>query len=166
MLLTEDMIDVFIVDGSTEAEVLQQIDKYYEKVETFTMNKDNGTLPSVRVTGPAVDRDSVLINNHNNQRDSGDSGEYAGKEGFGLVVPGKSLAFALEPQNELKFLALAKLCKAVICCRVTPLQKALVVELVKRNVKATTLAIGDGANDVSMIKAAHIGVGISGKEGR
>ena len=55
--------------------------------------------------------------------------------------------------------------KAVICCRVTPLQKAMVVELIKKNKKAVTLAIGDGANDVSMIKAAHIGVGISGQEG-
>jgi len=53
----------------------------------------------------------------------------------------------------------------VICCRVTPLQKALVVQLVKNNLNAVTLAIGDGANDVSMIKAAHIGVGISGQEG-
>ncbi|KAG7271807.1 hypothetical protein CRUP_018303, partial [Coryphaenoides rupestris] len=53
----------------------------------------------------------------------------------------------------------------VICCRVTPLQKAQVVELVKRYKQAVTLAIGDGANDVSMIKAAHIGVGISGQEG-
>lgn len=43
-------------------------------------------------------------------------------------------------------------CRAVICCRVTPLQKALVVELIKRKKKAVTLAIGDGANDVSMIK--------------
>lgn len=42
---------------------------------------------------------------------------------------------------------------AVICCRVTPLQKALVVELVKKYKKAVTLAIGDGANDVSMIKS-------------
>jgi P-type E1-E2 ATPase len=41
----------------------------------------------------------------------------------------------------------------VICCRVTPLQKALVVELVKKYKKAVTLAIGDGANDVSMIKS-------------
>uniref|UniRef100_A0AAR2JTJ1 Phospholipid-transporting ATPase n=1 Tax=Pygocentrus nattereri TaxID=42514 RepID=A0AAR2JTJ1_PYGNA len=48
---------------------------------------------------------------------------------------------------------------------VTPLQKAQVVELVKKYKKAVTLAIGDGANDVSMIKAAHIGVGISGQEG-
>ena len=40
----------------------------------------------------------------------------------------------------------------MICCRVTPLQKALVVELVKKHKDAVTLAIGDGANDVSMIK--------------
>lgn len=55
--------------------------------------------------------------------------------------------------------------KAVICCRVTPLQKAMVVDLVKKYKKAVTLSIGDGANDVSMIKTAHIGVGISGQEG-
>ena len=44
-------------------------------------------------------------------------------------------------------------CKAIICCRVTPLQKALVVDLIKRNKKSVTLSIGDGANDVSMIKS-------------
>lgn len=43
-------------------------------------------------------------------------------------------------------------CRSVICCRVTPLQKAMVVELIKKARKAVTLAIGDGANDVSMIK--------------
>ena len=47
----------------------------------------------------------------------------------------------------------------------SPLQKALVVKLVKRNQKAILLAIGDGANDVSMIQAADVGVGISGEEG-
>ena len=50
--------------------------------------------------------------------------------------------------------------------RVSPLQKALVVKLVKKNQKAILLAIGDGANDVSMIQAAHVGVGISGVEVR
>uniref|UniRef100_A0A672T312 Phospholipid-transporting ATPase n=1 Tax=Sinocyclocheilus grahami TaxID=75366 RepID=A0A672T312_SINGR len=74
-------------------------------------------------------------------------------------------AFALESNMELEFLRTACMCKTVICCRVTPLQKAQVVELVKKYKKAVTLAIGDGANDVSMIKAAHIGVGISGQEG-
>lgn len=54
---------------------------------------------------------------------------------------------------EQEFLETACACKAVICCRVTPLQKALVVELVKRHKKAVTLAIGDGANDISMIKS-------------
>ena len=55
---------------------------------------------------------------------------------------------------------------ANICfSRVSPLQKALVVKLVKRHKKALLLAIGDGANDVSMIQAAHVGVGISGLEG-
>ncbi|KAI6247211.1 hypothetical protein HI914_05063 [Erysiphe necator] len=82
-----------------------------------------------------------------------------------LVIDGKSLTFALEKDLEKDFLDLAILCKGVICCRVSPLQKALVVKLVKRHINAILLAIGDGANDVSMIQAAHIGVGISGKEG-
>ena len=51
-----------------------------------------------------------------------------------------------------KFLELATQCKGIICCRVTPLQKAKVVTLVKTKRNAITLAIGDGANDVSMIK--------------
>ncbi|KAF1808822.1 cation transport ATPase [Eremomyces bilateralis CBS 781.70] len=86
-------------------------------------------------------------------------------ETLALVIDGKSLTYALERDTEKMFLDLAVMCKAVICCRVSPLQKALVVKLVKRHLKAILLAIGDGANDVSMIQAAHIGVGISGMEG-
>jgi phospholipid-transporting ATPase len=82
-----------------------------------------------------------------------------------LVIDGKSLTYALERDLEKEFLDLAVKCKAVICCRVSPLQKALVVKLVKRHLKAILLAIGDGANDVSMIQAAHVGIGISGMEG-
>uniref|UniRef100_A0A4W6FJ88 Phospholipid-transporting ATPase n=1 Tax=Lates calcarifer TaxID=8187 RepID=A0A4W6FJ88_LATCA len=81
---------------------------------------------------------------------------------FSPAVP---QAYALERSMELEFLRTACMCKSVICCRVTPLQKAQVVELVKKYKQVVTLAIGDGANDVSMIKAAHIGVGISGQEG-
>ncbi|KAF9360352.1 hypothetical protein BGX26_009704 [Mortierella sp. AD094] len=86
-------------------------------------------------------------------------------EPLALIIDGKSLEFALEKDVEEVFLELAVLCKAVVCCRVSPLQKALVVKLVKRNLNAILLAIGDGANDVSMIQAAHVGVGISGLEG-
>ncbi|XP_028828539.1 phospholipid-transporting ATPase IC [Denticeps clupeoides] len=63
------------------------------------------------------------------------------------------------------FVDMACECGAVICCRVTPKQKANVVNLVKKYKKAITLSIGDGANDVNMIKTADIGVGISGQEG-
>ncbi|RXW15132.1 hypothetical protein EST38_g10722 [Candolleomyces aberdarensis] len=94
-----------------------------------------------------------------NQRSTGEL------EDLALVIDGKSLGFALEKELSKTFLELAIMCKAVICCRVSPLQKALVVKLVKKNQKAILLAIGDGANDVSMIQAAHVGVGISGVEG-
>lgn len=45
------------------------------------------------------------------------------------------------------------MCKTVICCRTTPTQKAQVVELIKTYKKCITLAVGDGANDVNMIKS-------------
>ncbi|KAJ3109508.1 hypothetical protein HDU97_005165 [Phlyctochytrium planicorne] len=86
-------------------------------------------------------------------------------EKFGLVIDGSALLFALDSLNKDVFLDLATRCEAVICCRVSPLQKAQVVDLVKCNKKAMCLAIGDGANDVSMIQAANVGVGIAGEEG-
>ncbi|XP_063145263.1 phospholipid-transporting ATPase IK [Candoia aspera] len=67
--------------------------------------------------------------------------------------------------TEKAFVELATTCQAVICCRVTPKQKALIVQMVKRHKNPISLAIGDGANDVNMIKTADIGVGISGQEG-
>ncbi|KAJ1567878.1 hypothetical protein HK096_008327, partial [Nowakowskiella sp. JEL0078] len=83
-----------------------------------------------------------------------------------LIIDGRTLDFALEPSIASIFLELATLCKSVLCCRVSPLQKALVVKLVKKNIDdSITLAIGDGANDVGMIQAAHVGIGISGMEG-
>jgi len=55
----------------------------------------------------------------------------------------------------------------VLACRVSPKQKADIVNLIKfRYPKKVTLAIGDGANDVNMILQAHVGVGIQGKEGQ
>eukprot|EP01002_Notosolenus_urceolatus_P004438 NODE_216_length_2464_cov_10.887785_g167_i0.p1 GENE.NODE_216_length_2464_cov_10.887785_g167_i0~~NODE_216_length_2464_cov_10.887785_g167_i0.p1 ORF type:complete len:754 (-),score=198.23 NODE_216_length_2464_cov_10.887785_g167_i0:202-2244(-) len=65
-----------------------------------------------------------------------------------------------------EFVQLALMCQSVVCCRVSPSQKAEVVALIKEKKKVTTLAIGDGANDVPMIQAAHVGIGISGQEGR
>ncbi|KAI7891370.1 uncharacterized protein EV154DRAFT_420486 [Mucor mucedo] len=83
-----------------------------------------------------------------------------------LVIDGTTLKFALEPKNKDSLLGLGMRCASVICCRVSPKQKAEVVRLVKKGLKVMTLAIGDGANDVSMIQEANVGVGISGVEGR
>uniref|UniRef100_A0A4W6CSH3 Phospholipid-transporting ATPase n=1 Tax=Lates calcarifer TaxID=8187 RepID=A0A4W6CSH3_LATCA len=73
--------------------------------------------------------------------------------------------FIFSERDSIDFVNMACECEAVICCRVTPKQKANVVSLVKKYKKAVTLSIGDGANDVNMIKTADIGVGISGQEG-
>ncbi|XP_010907601.1 probable phospholipid-transporting ATPase 4 isoform X2 [Elaeis guineensis] len=82
-----------------------------------------------------------------------------------LIIDGKALTYALEEDMKQQFLSLAVDCASVICCRVSPKQKALVTRLVKEGTGKVTLAIGDGANDVGMIQEADIGVGISGVEG-
>uniref|UniRef100_A0A8C1R6Q7 Phospholipid-transporting ATPase n=1 Tax=Cyprinus carpio TaxID=7962 RepID=A0A8C1R6Q7_CYPCA len=134
-MLTDDMTEIFIVNGHTVQSVREEL------------------------SWPPLDRSRTanqlrLVKASFLNRDM--------KKYFPVSV---DQAHALEADMEREFLETACACRAVICCRVTPLQKALVVELVKRHKKAVTLAIGDGANDVSMIKTAHIGVGISGQEG-
>uniref|UniRef100_A0A1Q3G1B2 Phospholipid-transporting ATPase n=2 Tax=Culex tarsalis TaxID=7177 RepID=A0A1Q3G1B2_CULTA len=89
------------------------------------------------------------------------------EKGRALVVDGKTLTFILDLRSNLTkpFLQLTKYCSSVLCCRATPLQKAFLVKVVKEELRMSTLAIGDGANDVSMIQMADVGVGICGQEG-
>lgn len=84
----------------------------------------------------------------------------------GLVIDGFSLRYALHDRLKQKFLLLCKQCRSVLCCRVSPAQKASVVAMVKNGLDVMTLSIGDGANDVAMIQEADVGVGIAGVEGR
>ena len=88
----------------------------------------------------------------------------SGKE-YAMIIDGKALNIALTPEFADHFMDVCNHCSSVICCRVSPKQKAQVTELVKKG-GSVTLAVGDGANDVGMIQAAHVGVGISGQEGR
>lgn len=91
-----------------------------------------------------------------------------------VVVDGHTLS-AVERSVELskKFFDIAILVDSVICCRASPAQKALLVHAVRSRLGASkgkdgrglTLAIGDGANDLAMIQASHVGIGISGNEG-
>eukprot|EP00072_Mus_musculus_P055049 XP_006535636.1 PREDICTED: probable phospholipid-transporting ATPase IF isoform X3 [Mus musculus] len=76
----------------------------------------------------------------------------------GLVVDGTSLSLALREHEKL-FMEVCRNCSAVLCCRMAPLQKAKVIRLIKISPeKPITLAVGDGANDVSMIQEAHVGI--------
>ena len=86
---------------------------------------------------------------------------------FGILVDEKALLTITNNEEIAKiFLEVAKEAVAVICCRVSPLQKSQVVKLMKNYDRTKiTLAIGDGGNDVSMIMEAHIGIGIYGEEG-
>ncbi|XP_055944168.1 phospholipid-transporting ATPase ID-like [Argiope bruennichi] len=149
-LLSDEMVDIFIVDADDFAEVANQLRRFREAIANVLAHSQGTTACTV-----------IRFENDFNAAET----PVDPSGGFALVVNGHSLVFALDPSMELLFLEVACQCKAVICCRVTPLQKALVVDLVKRHKGAVTLAIGDGANDVSMIKTAHIGVGISGQEG-
>jgi phospholipid-transporting ATPase len=112
-----------------------------------------------------TDMDLFIVNEASTAATANVLKSFRGQQG--LIIDGKTLGFVLEDADlKMMFLSICTQCKAVICCRVSPLQKSLVVKLVKDNVKGTvTLAIGDGANDVPMIQAAHVGIGISGQEG-
>ncbi|XP_012541421.1 phospholipid-transporting ATPase ID isoform X4 [Monomorium pharaonis] len=154
-LLTDDLTDVFVVDGTTYDGVETQLMRYLDTIKSASTQQKRPTLSIVTFSDTE----------YNPSRDEQDEHEMEHSTGFAVVINGHSLVHALHPQLEQLFLEVSSQCKAVICCRVTPLQKAMVVELIKKNKSAVTLAIGDGANDVSMIKTAHIGVGISGQEG-
>ncbi|XP_058851086.1 probable phospholipid-transporting ATPase IM isoform X1 [Acipenser ruthenus] len=148
-MLRDDMNEVFIISGHTVLEVQQELRKAKERMLGSYRDVGNGH----------TNAEKLEMSKNNSVVEETFTGEYA------LIINGHSLAHALEADLERVFLDIACMCKTVICCRVTPLQKAQVVELVKKYKNAVTLAIGDGANDVSMIKTAHIGVGISGQEG-
>lgn len=92
-----------------------------------------------------------------------------------LVIDGNSLQICLDNFKQ-EFLDSACRAPCVVCCRCSPTQKVVrlcnsltpkaeIVKLIKSHKKALTAAIGDGGNDVSMIQAADVGIGIVGKEG-
>ncbi|CAA7036333.1 unnamed protein product [Microthlaspi erraticum] len=144
-LLRRDMKQIII---NLETPEIQQLEKSGEKDVIAEALKEN------------VMRQ--IINGKAQLKASGGKSE---AEAFALIIDGKSLAYALEDDIKYIFLELAIGCASVICCRSSPKQKALVTRLVKTGSGQTTLAIGDGANDVGMLQEADIGVGISGVEG-
>lgn len=93
-------------------------------------------------------------------------GEFSAK--WALVMDGTCLAMCLEPEFETQFVDVARMANSVIVARCSPTQKAAVVHSIKKHSPSNvrTAAIGDGGNDVSMILAAHVGIGVEGVEGK
>ncbi|TYH96718.1 hypothetical protein ES332_A12G196800v1 [Gossypium tomentosum] len=137
-------------------------------MKQIIINIDTPEIQSLEKTG---DKDAVIKASRKSVMEQIVSGKAqvsalsAISEAFALIIDGKSLAYALEDDMKNSFLELAIGCASVICCRSSPKQKALVTRLVKLGTGKTTLAIGDGANDVGMLQEADIGIGISGVEG-
>uniref|UniRef100_A0A804JNF7 Phospholipid-transporting ATPase n=1 Tax=Musa acuminata subsp. malaccensis TaxID=214687 RepID=A0A804JNF7_MUSAM len=100
----------------------------------------------------------IIINSH--------SKESCKQIPVALIIDGPTLVHILETELEDGLYRVATTCDVVLCCRVAPLQKAGIVALIKKRTNDMTLSIGDGANDVSMIQMADVGIGISGQEGR
>uniref|UniRef100_A0A8B9WMA2 Phospholipid-transporting ATPase n=1 Tax=Bos mutus grunniens TaxID=30521 RepID=A0A8B9WMA2_BOSMU len=122
----------------------------------------SGQMPRIQLNANSLEATQQVIS-----QNCQDLGALLGKENdLALIIDdGKTLKYALHVEVRKCFLNLALSCRTVLCCRLSPLQKAEIVDVVKKQVKAITLAIGDGANDVGMIQTAHVGVGISGNEG-
>lgn len=84
-----------------------------------------------------------------------------------VVIDGHTLGVVEEDESlKILFYDLVARVDSVICCRASPSQKATLVKCIRKQVPSSlTLAIGDGANDIAMIQASHVGIGISGREG-
>ncbi|KAH9603626.1 hypothetical protein KSS87_014153 [Heliosperma pusillum] len=162
-LLTTDMQQI-IINGTSEQECRNLLadakSKYLVTSEccggqSFKLKKEAASdyleIPN--------DTASVNFESWNPEEDMSSSS-------LALIIDGNSLVYILEKDLESDLFDLATSCKVVICCRVAPLQKAGIVDLIKNRTDDLTLAIGDGANDVSMIQMADVGVGICGQEGR
>ncbi|TMW58309.1 hypothetical protein Poli38472_011897 [Pythium oligandrum] len=180
-LLTPD-IERIVISADTHPDlitIMEELERYAhycgpsdDQTPVVPLPKGRQSIASTAGTDQAVNGGSTVGGSHTEDTEMHRSltriesmAVLSNQEGLALVIDGETLELALE-ECPMLFLSVALKCVAVIACRVSPAQKAELVRLVRdNNPKVRTLAIGDGANDVSMIQSAHVGVGISGQEG-
>ena len=172
--IIKDNSIIFRIEGNNISEISQYIDKALIDIENIKNNNKRKRNPDHTVV--IIDGDCLLKieKDAENEKRSKNSKEGSTKKKLNLHRK-------LPTGNLLKFLDLGCRADSVVCCRFSPSQKALVVASIRnilmknptfasgddysKNSSAVTLAIGDGANDVPMIQAAHVGIGITGREG-
>ncbi|XP_027336782.1 phospholipid-transporting ATPase 1-like [Abrus precatorius] len=154
-----------IINGTSEVECRNLLADAIEKYGVRSSSRGHQNLKhktDARHGGPDIPNDtkSLSMPKWNPGNEEGTNAQLA------LIIDGTSLVYILEKELESELFDLATSCRVVLCCRVAPLQKAGIVDMIKSRTDDLTLAIGDGANDVSMIQMADVGVGICGNEGR
>lgn len=177
ILLGATAIEDKLQDGVPET--LRKLEQAGVKIWILTGDKQE-TAINIGLSCGAIDEgmDVVIINEDNLEDTAAQIDRALGRwsamlaspgmeKKFGLVIDGQTLHYALEEELQKRLMVVSTLARSVIACRVSPKQKTEIVEMVRRHEKdKVTLAIGDGANDVGMIQAAHVGVGIVGLEGQ
>ncbi|KHJ94865.1 phospholipid-translocating P-type ATPase, flippase [Oesophagostomum dentatum] len=153
-LLREAGICVWVLTGD-KVETAVNI-AFSSRLFSSAMDLLNIGANGVRSVSDLLDEHLIRVNR---------AGEITEEAAFGLVLNASCLDYCLDPHNEERFVRLLKSCRSVLCCRATPIQKAALVRLAKTRLNGKVLAIGDGANDVSMIQSSDVGVGLSGQEG-
>lgn len=177
VLLGATAIEDKLQDGVPET--LRQLEQAGVKIWVLTGDKQE-TAINIGLSCGAIDEgmDVVIINEDNLEDTAAQIDRALGRwsamlsdpsieRKLGLVIDGQTLHYALEQELQKKLMVVSRMARSVIACRVSPKQKTEIVELVRNHDHhKITLAIGDGANDVGMIQAAHVGIGIVGLEGQ
>ncbi|KAH9822366.1 putative aminophospholipid translocase [Melampsora americana] len=162
--LLKNTMEIMIISSDTEQGARSQIEQGLEKLMSVIDSKDSdGREDSLPARSDLDETGTIKMSTDDSRSTS--LRKKRPLDGYAVVIDGDTLRYALDSSLKANFLALTIQCETVVCCRVSPAQKALTVKLVKEGRGAMTLAIGDGANDVAMIQEAHIGVGIAGLEG-
>jgi magnesium-transporting ATPase (P-type) len=145
-MLTNEMI-IKRIDEENETDVSIALDTFRNEMIEIIEKLFNVHIKdrSKRLDWKTWDIDELKFDEHRKRHELFD--------GFGLMITGSALIHAFSDELKMKFIELCTMCKSVICCRMTPLQKAQVVDLLIKNANKITLAIGDGANDVSMLQS-------------
>lgn len=173
--LLDNHMDIITIEGLDQTSLKKELDAMREKAEKEHKINCNG-VPKITLKQWLDDGVKALTQWSKRQQSVTRSFSQGarGKE-LALMITGQALEMLNKESGRLvrDLLPVAKECQVVIACRVSPLQKAELVKLVRQNVdvpgassRPVTLSIGDGANDVPMIQEAQVGVGICGREGR
>lgn len=162
--------------NNNEKDVNKYIENLKSKIEKMNIQKNENMLNfnwidniNLNLYNKKINKINDINNDDylNNDTHDFDNNELSNftLANFGILVEGSAITKCLDKSNNELFWKIILKSRSIICCRCSPIQKSDIVQFVKKKSSKITLSIGDGGNDVNMIKEANIGIGIFGKEG-